>query len=798
MKFTLNWLKNFLDTDKTLQEITDALTAAGLEVEEIIDRSHELASFIVAEILEATQHPQAEKLKICRVFDGEKELQIVCGAPNARAGIKVVLAPIGAVIPANGMVIKLSNIREAESCGMLCSASELKLSGQSDGIIELDPDSRVGEKFITVAGLTDPLIELKITPNRGDCLGVYGIARDLAARGHGKLKDPEFKTFDEGGECKIKIAVEPGSGCKRYHGRYFTDVNNNMGTPEFIKKYLTAIGAKSISLLVDITNFSCFAYGRPLHIYDADKIVGNVVVRQANAGEKFLALNDILYEMKGGECVICDDEGIISLAAILGGKRTACNETTKNILLETIVCNSISTAATGRQHMIDTDSRYRFDRKIDEGFIKKGDNIASNLILEIAGGIASKPIDLVIEEFKSIEIKYSADEFTRIAGFTLAEKTIIEILQKLGFELTNQSSSGFTVRAPSFRNDIEIADDLTEDILISYGYNNIPSHSILSDNLPTHSIPPQINAVSAIARSLAMLGYNELVTWSFMQKAKVIDFAEFEPALELINPISAELSYMRPTIIANLLAALKLNRERGFEDLSFFEIGSIFGTKYDGLQTKVCTGVRSGFAQKKSIHDLDKKFDVFDIKRDLFQSIEECGFDPYKMTVAQDRAAPKYYHPAQSAAIYMGKHLIAYFGKLHPQILAMHELDSDSFAFELFIDNLPQIKTKSAKRTATDFSDFQAIKRDFAFILDKQFPAGNLIKIIEVLDKKLIQKVEIFDLFSGSSIGEDKKSVALRVTIQAQDRTLTEAEIEPLSKRIIEEITVKANGVLRA
>jgi len=798
MKFTLKWLKDFLDTNASIDEIALALTSLGLEVESVSDRSEDLKWFIVAEILSAEQHPNADKLRVCQVFDGKNELQVVCGAPNARSGIKVVLAPIGAVIPSNGLLIKQSKIREVESQGMLCSATELKIGKDGEGIIELDSNSRVGDLFVSAAGLDDPVFDLSITPNRGDCLGVYGIARDLAAAGIGKLKPIAQKQIKEEGDCPIEIKLESNISCKRFTARYFKGIANDSQSQDLMKSRLQAVGAKSISTIVDITNIVCLSFSRPLHAYDADKIVGGVAIRLALKGEKFLALNEIEYEMKGGEVVVCDQSGIISLGGIIGGARTACSLNTKNILLEMAIFDPIAIAQAGRDHMIETDSRYRMERKLDEAFLEKADLIFSNMIIDFCGGTPSKNIDLVNEKYEDRLIDYSANYFSQLAGFEVPFDKVQEILTALGFEVNKNNGNEIMVKVPSYRNDITMKDDITEEILRVYGYDNIPSIPLpVNDHLPKATISKRFSIARALVRALAIFGYHELVTWSFMNKEKAELFAPLEEGLVLLNPISVELSYMRPTILANLLDAIKINQERGLEDLSFVELGPVFSSNYQDRQTKVCAGVRSGKSHKKSIHGKAQKYDVFDIKRDLFMLIEECGFDPAKMNLMQDGETPSYYHPAQSAALYMGKNLIAYFGKLNPQILASSELDMDSFAFELFLDNLPTTKARAGKRAATSFSDYQLVKRDFAFILDKHFPAGNLIKLIESTDKKLIQKVEIFDSFEGAAIGEGKKSIAFSVVLQASDRTLTEAEIDELSKVIIKEVAAKAGGIIR-
>jgi phenylalanyl-tRNA synthetase beta chain len=801
MRITLSWLKDFLDTDATLDEILNKLTSVGIEVEGVTDRSGDLNDFIVAQIISTAKHPTADKLQVCKVFDGTNNLQIVCGASNARTGIKVVLAPIGAVIPKNGLVIKQSKIREIDSNGMLCSAEELSISGDSSGIIELPESADVGEKYIKFSGLDNPVIEVSITPNRGDCLGVYGIARDLAATGIGSLKNISQLPLNEAViDSPIKVKIEPDSGCNRFFGRYFQNVKNNELSPSWISKNLLAIGCRVITPLVDITNIMCHSFARPMHVFDADKIKGDVVVRRAVAGEKFMALNDVEYKLDGGEIVISDESGVIALAGIIGGKNTACDEKTKNVFLEIALFDPVSISKTGRRYQIDTDSRYRFERKVDEGFVLMADLIACNLIGKICGGRYSHAVDVVAAEYIAKNIEYSIDNFSKRAGFQISDEEILRILMALGFSCNKQMTGKYLITVPSWRNDIEIKEDITEEILRIYGYDNIPLVKLPESDFIVKPVLSQTQRnISVASRKLASLAYNEVVSWSFMSIEDASLFTKIEPALQIENPISVELSYMRPSIIPNLISAIKSNASRGFDNLSLFEIGPIFDVNLANFQQTVCTGVRSGFATLKSVHETPAKYDVFDIKRDIFAVIDECGLDSSKLQIIQESGeTPSWYHPAQSASLRLGKVLLGYFGKINPMILAHYDVDSNCYAFELFINNFPHIKSKCGKRPPADFSDYQAVKRDFAFILDSNAPAGSLIKIIESVDRKLIKNVNIFDCFSGPSFGENKKSIALSVTIQASDRTLVEEEIEAISKNIILEIKSKMGGVLRS
>ena len=801
MKITLKWLKEFLDTNSAVDEIVQKLTSLGLEVDGVTDKSLSLKDFIVAEIKSAIKHPTANKLQVCEVFDGKYIISVVCGAPNARAGIKVVLAPEGTVIPLNGMIIKKSKIREVESYGMLCSAAELMIDGDEGGIIELDPTSPVGESFVKILGLDDQVIEISITPNRGDCLGVYGIARELAAAGLGTLKNIDQPALsDYNYESPIKVSIDDESGCERFAGRYFKDIKNPLNSPDWMSKNLKAIGSKTISTLVDITNLICFSFARPLHIFDADKIHGNITVRQAKTGEKFLALNDIEYKLIGDEIVICDNSGVIALAGIIGGKSTSCDVNTKNAFLEIALFDSIKISKAARHHQIDTDSKYRFERKLDPSFIEQADLIATNLIHKLCGGTYSSNVDEYITKFKAKYIDYSLEEFYRKAGFEIAEQEIITILHSLGFKIQTLNKSEYQIEVPSWRNDIEIAEDLTEEILRVYGYDKIPTIRIpSSDHVQTKVLSSLQNNTNLAKRRLASLGYYEIVSWSFMSHVDAGNFVDLEDEMRLLNPISEELSYMRPTIIPNILLALKNNLDRGFDNLSFFEIGPVFANHLLFKQQLVCCGVRSGLAVKKNIHAESGKFDVFDIKRDVFSVISEYGFDPEKLQINQDSVdIPKWYHPMQSCALRIGKVIVGYFGKIHPAIIAKYQIDENCYAFELFPANLPLSKAKHGKRSGADFSDYQAVKRDFAFILDKNQPAGSLIKIIENVDKKLIKDIKIFDCFMGKSIGEDKKSIALAVILQASDRTLVESEIEIISNNIVQEVKNKLGGILRS
>ena len=770
MKFTLGWLKDYLMTDASLDEILVTLNSIGLEVEEVVDRSKDFDSFIVAEILDTKKHPNADKLRICSVNTGDHKLQIVCGAANARKGIKVVLAPIGTIMP-NGMKIKPVKIRDIESSGMLCSADELGLDETSDGIIELNETAKTGSKIADLFGLNDPMIEIAITPNRADCLGVYGVARDLVAAGIGSLKKPKIPVIPKKGDSPIGVMLDDKKRCPQFLGRYFKGVTNGP-SPEWLQNRLRAIGLTPISSLVDITNYISYSYGRPLHVFDAAKLKGNVVVREARIAEKFTALDDKIYTTQGGETVVADDSGIIAFGGIIGGKDSGCTLETSEVFLEVAYFDPIITAETGRKHQIETDARYRFERKVDPAFMGPGGDIASQMILDLCGGSASSLVVAGEDVIENTVINFPVAKVESLGGIKIPNNTIVDILEKLGFKVRGEGLLEVTV--PSYRADVTMVEDLVEEVLRIYGYHEIEEiHIAAKDGIPSKIIPSFLKNQKNVRRNLVQRGYFEAVTFSFTDTAKISKFTNINKDQELLNPISSDLSYMRPSIIPNLLIAQKKNSNRGFHNISLFEIGPIYKGVGANDQETVVAGMRSGRRNVKNMYAEERPVDVFDIKADIFAAIEECGFNPSRLTVDQHE---KYcwYHPGKSAVLKIGKQTIGYFGELHPAVSKEFGIAEAVVIFEFYIDRMPKIKSKKGKRAVAKFSDFQAVERDFAFMIDNQMAVGSLLKVIDSTEKNLIRSSKIFDIYSGKGVESGKKSVAVTVSIQAYDKTLTD------------------------
>lgn len=787
MKFPLSLLKRFLITDAPLAQIAATATAIGLEVDGIEDVSANLAPFVVAEILEASRHPQADKLQVCRVKAAQGELQIVCGAPNARAGIKVALANIGTVIPTNGMEIKKAAVRGIESQGMMCSARELGLGEDHAGIIELPLDAAIGTSIVDVLGLGDPVLDLNITANRGDCLSVYGIARDLAAAGLGQLKPlcvPEITTT---GECPVAVTITDTGGCPAFIGRVIRGVRNGT-SPEWLQRTLTAAGMRPISALVDITNYFTLAFGRPLHVYDLAKLQGNLTVRTATEGESLLALNEKTYALSPRDCVIADEAGAVGIAGIMGGSRTAVDAGTTDILLECAWFTPERIAKSGRALHIESDARQRFERGVDSGFLELADIRATELILELCGGTATARVVAGESKRKMPEIAFNPATINALTGVEVAEARQREILTALGFR-----DHGVHVHAPTWRHDVAGMADLAEEVLRITGYDAIPLTPLPK---PTSISRPALDGAqvrtATIRRALAARGLNETYSWGFCSATQAAAFGGQAEALEVINPISAELSVMRANLLPHLLSAVAANHARGQAEVAMFELGACFADATPTGQRSVAAGVRTGLAHGTHWAG-SPTADLFDVKADALAALEAAGFDISKVQVS--RATPGWYHPGRSGAITLGpKNVLATFGELHPTTLKTLGIDFPVLAFEVHIDQIPA--AKAAKRKALRCSDFQSVQRDFAFVVEESLMSSELVKAVSGAEKTLLREVTIFDVYRGKGVAEGKKSIALTVTLQADDRTLTEAEIEAVSAAILTQVK-KVGAVLR-
>ncbi|KIJ89256.1 phenylalanine--tRNA ligase subunit beta [Rickettsia asembonensis] len=834
MKFTLSWLKQFLETSSTVIEIAEALTAIGLEVEEVIDKAAELQKFEVAYIASTKPHPSADKLKLCDVETKSGMRQIVCGASNARAGIKVVLANIGIEIPNGKFKIKESIIRGEKSCGMLCSEEELLLASESEGIIELSEDAVVGENFTKYYGLDDPIFVINVTPNRGDALGVYGIARDLAAKGIGTLKELEIPEIKSTFTSKMKLNVQDKEACPLFTFREIRNLENKP-SPYWLQKLLKNVGVKTISSLVDVTNYISYSFGQPMHAYDADKIKGGIsVARHCKEGQlssrgltagsneitnavsysmdpavkprddketglrddtdRFHALNGKEYLLTENDLAIKDESGIQGLAGVIGGAKSSCTDSTTNIILEVACFNAKMVAASGRRFQIDTDARYRNERNIDRNFTEKSLDIATNLILSICGnGEVSEVVKFGEKEPQKKPLDFSAYYLEKITGIKLNIKEIEAILNELGF-ITDVKGEIIKVIAPSWRHDITILEDIAEEIARIYGYDKIESIKLPELDQDNNKLR-EYKRISSFKRILASKGYDEVVTNSFMSSEDAKLFAELKEELFLLNPISIGDNYMRPTILPNLLSIISKNLARSIKDMAFFEVGPSF----IDLNTEVTylTAIISGSYNNKNPHSLGRGYDVFDLKGDLELVVDYAGLSIDKCIATNGTALPQYYHPTRAVNIGLGKNLLGHFGQIHPKILKYYDINQEIFAFELNITNLSLIKAKFGKRDEFAVSDFQANFRDYAFIVDQDHRVGEIISYINNFNKKLVKSVILFDIYSGDKLPEGKKSIAVKIELQADDRTLSDTDLNSFSKDLVTAISQKFQGTLR-
>ncbi|MFK7967566.1 MAG: phenylalanine--tRNA ligase subunit beta [Rickettsiaceae bacterium] len=792
MKFTLSWLKSFLDTESSLDKIVNSLTMIGLEVEEIIDRKVELEDFEVAQILETSAHPDADKLKVCKVKTSSETLTIVCGAPNAIDGIKVALAKIGTIIPNGNFKIKQSKIRGIESCGMLCSREELNIKGDSSGIIELSEDAIIGNNIAEYFGLDDPVIHINVTPNRADSLGVYGIARDLAAAGIGTLKPLEIPIIKEEFSSDLEVKVLNEGACPLFTIREIKNLKNTE-SPKWLTQHLENIGVGSISAIVDITNYISYSFGQPMHAYDADTIKGNLIVDSLDKPEKMLALNDKEYELGLGDIIIKDDQEIHCLAGIIGGKNSSCNESTTRIILEAACFDSQYITRTGRKMMIDTDSRYRFERNVDREFTLKALDYATNLILTICGGKCSAPQITGNDKLPVRTIEFSCDFFISRAGFTIKEEEIIAILERLGFNCKKKKDK-IEIIIPSWRYDVSIKEDIVEEIVRIYGYDKIPLVPLSTNNVQK-IINREQRRFMDVKRLLASNGYTEVISWSFMDSKKAKLFSELKKELTLQNPISSDLDYMRPSILPNLLKIACNNINRSYKDLSLFELGPVFHEADNITPIKSVAGIRIGANLPKNCHIATQYVNIFDIKSDLETILAYASLELDKCQI--QNVTPSYYHPTRSATVSLGKNTLAYFGQIHPSILKIFDIECNVMAFELNLSKLPMTKQKFGKKSQLRISDYQMINRDYAFIIDESQKIGEILNFIKKVNKNLIKAVSLFDIYDGTKIEKGKKSIAISVTIQDDNKTLTEEDINNVNKLIIEGVNTKFDACLR-
>lgn len=799
MKFTLSWLKDYLDTNATLDEISAKLTAIGLEVEGIHDPAKTLQGFVVGHVLSAEKHPDADKLQCLVVDTGTERLKVVCGAPNARAGMKGVFAPAGSYIPGSGITLKKSLIRGQESNGMMCSERELELSTEHAGIIELPETCSTGAPAAPALGIDDPVIEINLTPNRGDCAGILGIARDLAAAGLGTLKLPDATPVKGTFGSKIGVFIDEPAACPLFIGRYIRGVKNGP-SPKWLQDRLKSIGLRPISALVDITNYFSIACARPLHVFDADKLKGNIRVRYAKNGEKLDALNDKSYDLADGMTAVCDDSGVLGLGGIIGGTSSAVSDATVNVFLEVAYFNPETTAKTGQRTQIDSDARYRFERGIDPAFTPAGAELATKMILELCGGEASENVIAGAVPADMRKVTYDPRRLKLLGGMDLPDARQKEILTALGFAVKDNGQT-WDIAPPSWRGDIMGSADIVEEVLRIEGYDNIPAVPVrpAADERRAQMNPLSKRAVTA-RRALAVRGLHETVTWSFMDDATADLFGALhhqnKKSLTLSNPISVDLAVMRPSILPNLIAAAGRNADRGYADTCLFEIGNVYKATTAEGQVMTATGLRSGNADARHWAQTQRAVDVYDAKADALAVLESCGVNLNGVQVSAD--APEWYHPGRSGALKQGPSVLAYFGEIHPGVLAAMKRDEKCAGFEVFLTSLPQPKKKGPRKELLKPSPFQPLSRDFAFVLDEKIDAEKLLRAVKSADKNLIAGVEIFDVYTGKGVEPGKKSVALGVTIQPADKTLTDEEITALCNKIIDSVVKQTGGVLRS
>ncbi len=799
MKFTMNWLKQPLDTTGSLQEVCEKLTAIGLEVESIVDGAAAFAPFAVAYVESAEPHPDADKLRLCKVKTKDGVFQVVCGAPNARAGMKGIFAPEGSYIPGLDVTLKKAKIRGVESCGMLVSEKEMQLSDEHKGIIEVDEKYEIGTPMAEVFGLDDPVIEINLTPNRADCAGVYGVARDLAAAGIGKLQPVDAKPIKGTFKSPVNVTIEDKDGCPLFLGRYIKGVKNGP-SPEWLQKLLKSVGLRPISTLVDITNFISMDHARPLHVYDADKLKGHIVVRETKAGNKFEALDDKTYDLVDGAVGICDESGVIGLGGVMGGASTGCTEKTVNVFVEAAYFNPERIARAGRAMGIVSDARYRFERGVDPEFTVTGMDLATKLIMELCGGEASEIVKAGDIPAWRREIEYKPETMKNLIGLDVDVGKQERILLALGFEV--KVGPMWRVTPPSWRGDIVGAADIAEEIIRIEGFDHIPSFSVCSNAaVPSCPETPLLSKIRKARGILSARGMDECVSWSFMnaeltQYFGLNDNAKRE-SLTIKNAISSEIDVMRPSILPNLMIAAQQNADRGFADVALCEVGPVFQSLAPEGQSIIAAGLRAGAAGERSWADSNatRDVDAFDVKADALAALEACGAPAANAQITRD--VPDYYHPGRSGAICLGKNVLAYFGEIHPAIADKMGIKNAVCGFEVFLENIPEAKKKGTEKSLLKLEPLMPLSRDFAFLVDADVPVEEMRRSALAADKALITDAAIFDIYTGKGIEAGKKSVALSVTIQPREASLTDTEIEALMQKVIANVTEKSGGVLR-
>ncbi len=801
MKFTLSWLRDHLDTSASIEELADKLSSIGLEVESIDYPGAKLKNFTIARVLEAKRHPNADRLQVCKLDIGSGTVEVVCGAPNARTGMIGVFAPIGSFIPGTKITLEAKPVRGVVSGGMLLSERELQLSDNHAGVIDLPEQfaSKIGQRYVDSLGMGDPVLDVKITPNRPDCTGVRGIARDLAAAGLGKLKpDPKITGVEGSYDCPIDIKLEfspdTRDACPCFSGRYLRGVRNGEA-PEWMKQRLKAVGLRPINALVDVTNYISLDRGRPLHVYDADKLKGAIRARMGKKGERFAGLDGKVHDVDDTMCVIADDKAVLGLGGILGGEDTGVTTDTQNVLIECAYFDPLRTAATGRKAGIQSDARYRFERGVDPAYVIPGLDLATEMMLKLVGGTPSKARVAGAPPVAKKVIQFNFGLVEKLAGIAIPLTQARETLEALGFSVDGKGTTA-KVTAPSWRPDIEGSADLVEEIVRIAGLDTVPSAAmprIAGVARPVLTEPQR--RVRRARRVLAGRGLVEAVTWSFIDRDTALAFGGGQDMLEIANPISSEMRSMRPSLLPGLLSALSRNHNRGFADAGLFEVGQCYRGDAPNDQFVAASGVRAG---STDIEGSGRHWDgtpedagLFQAKSDAFALLSDLGFDVSKAQISRD--VPAWFHPGRAAALKLGpKTTLAHFGEIHPQALDSMGLSGTVAACEVYLDALPS-KRKTAGRGSFESLTLLPVKRDFAFVVDAQVASADIVKAAAAADKSLIADVSVFDVFEGESVGKGKKSLALEVTLQPREKTLTDAEIDAVAARIVTQVE-KATG----
>jgi phenylalanyl-tRNA synthetase beta chain len=801
MKFTLSWLLDHLDTSASLAEIVDTLTRVGLEVESVEDPGRKYDGFVIASVIEAKQHPNADRLKVCIVEAGGGPVQVVCGAPNARTGMKGVFSPVGTYIPGKKLTLAKGVIRGVESNGMLCSAAELELSDDHEGIIELPDDAPVGVAYARYAGLDDPVIDVAVTPNRPDAAGVAGVARDLAAAGLGKLKTPPPKPHEGAFDCPTRVHLDfvPADKhlCPAFALRLVRGVTNGP-SPEWMQKRLRAIGLRPISALVDITNYITFDRGRPLHVFNFAKVAGDLTVRRARPGESVLALDGKTYALDESMVIIADENGVESIAGIMGGEHSGCDETTRDVLIESALWDPTIIAQTGRKLGIMSDARYRFERGVDPDFCVPGCDLATEFVISICGGEPSRMVVAGDPVAPRRSIPFPYGEVKRLLGVDIPREEGESILRRLGFGVEDGR-----VLVPSWRPDVQVKADVVEQILRIAGVDRAPMTPLprLDDGVPKPVLTLMQKRTRLAKHTLAALGSREAVTWSFVSKAAAELFGGGSPALALANPIAADLSDMRPSLIPGLVAAAERNARRGLNDVALFEVGQIFLGPGENDQRIAAAAVRRGRA-KADLEGRDWRgggtVDVFDAKRDAMTLLSALDVNSNAVQVVS--GGPSFLHPGRAATLKLGpKTVLGWFGQLHPSACEALDAEGPIVAFEITLDAIPAPKAKPTKtKPKLIRSDFMPVERDLAFVVGETVGAAEIVKAAESADRSLVAKVGVFDVYRGQGLPEAAKSIAIHVTLQPRERTLTEAEIDTAVSKIVSEVSRKTGATLRS